>query len=137
MNLKYRLTIEIFQHLKNTASVTDHNTVDELFVSVWKNTNHTKGLALTKIGLGYLVDSLELTQWKFSIPDVTSGDFVMMDRYMHYPYYLVPKRTNTHNNLVLFDESTATQLVLYSNDLKLLLHAYDSDSVRPVIKHQK
>lgn len=136
MNLKHRLTVEVFQHLKNNNNA-DYHTVDELFVSIWKNTSHTKGLALTKVGLDYLVNSLELQQWKFSMSDVTSGDFVMMDRYMSYPYYLVPKKTKTHKNLVLFDESTATQLVLYSNDLKLLLHAYDNDSIRPVIKHQK
>ena len=47
----------------------------------------------------------------FSIPEITSGDFVMMDRYMSYPYYFVQRKTKTHKNLVLFDESTATTLL--------------------------
>ena len=133
MNLKYQLTVKIFQQLNDT----EKTTIDNLFLSVWKNTNHTNGLALTKPGLNYLVESLDLKQWKFSIPEITSGDVVMMDRYMIYPYYLVSKKTKTHKNLIIFDESTATQLVLYNNNLRLLLSAYDNDSTVPVIKHQK
>ena len=74
---------------------------------------------------------------EISIPDITSGDVVMMDRYMIYPYYFVSQKTNTHKNLIIFDESTATQLLLYNNNLRLLLSAYDNDSDIPVIKHQK
>lgn len=133
MNLKYRLTIEIFQQLTDTKKPT----VDDLFLSVWKNSSHTNRLALTKTGLNYLVDLLNLEQWKFSIPNITSGDVVMMDRYMTYPYYLVSRKTKTHKNLIIFDESTATQLVLYDNNLRLWLSAYDNDSAIPVIKHQK
>jgi hypothetical protein len=133
MNLKYRLTVEIFQQLEDT----EKTTIDNLFLSVWKNTNHTNGLALTKTGLTYLTDTLNLEQWKFSMPDITSGDVVMMDRYMIYPYYLVSQKTKTHKNLIIFDESTATQLLLYNNNLRLLLSAYDNDSAVPVIKHQK
>ena len=133
MNLKYQLTVKIFQQLNDT----EKNTIDNLFLSVWKNTNHTNGLALTKTGLNYLAESLNLKQWKFSIPEITSGDVVMMDRYMIYPYYFVSQKTNTHKNLIIFDESTATQLLLYNNNLRLLLSAYDNDSDIPVIKHQK
>jgi len=133
MNLKHQLTVKIYQQLEDT----EKPAIDNLFSSVWKNTNHVNGLALTKTGLNYLVDLLNLEQWKFSIPDITSGDVVMMDRYMIYPYYFVSQKTNTHKNLIIFDESTATQLLLYNNNLRLLLSAYDNDSDIPVIKHQK
>ena len=133
MNLKHQLTVKIYQQLEDN----EKPAIDNLFSSVWKNTNHVNGLALTKTGLNYLVDLLNLEQWKFSIPDITSGDVVMMDRYMIYPYYFVSQKTNTHKNLIIFDESTATQLLLYNNNLRLLLSAYDNDSDIPVIKHQK
>ena len=133
MNLKYQLTVKILQQLNDT----EKPAIDDLFLTVWKNTSHANGLALTKTGLNYLVDLLNLEQWKFSIPDITSGDVVMMDRYMIYPYYFVSQKTNTHKNLIIFDESTATQLLLYNNNLRLLLSAYDNDSDIPVIKHQK
>jgi len=133
MNLKHQLTVKIYQQLEDN----EKPAIDNLFSSVWKNTNHVNGLALTKTGLNYLVDLLNLEQWKFSIPEITSGDVVMMDRYMIYPYYLVSQKTKTHKNLIIFDESTATQLVLYNNNLRLLLSAYDNDSTLPVIKHRK
>ena len=133
MKLKHQLTVKVYQHLQDNKNTT----IDELFVSIWKNTTYTNGMALTKLGLEYFVDLLDLEQWKVSIPEITSGDFVMMDRYMSYPYYFVQKKTKTHKNLVLFDESTATQLVLYNNDIKLFLSAYDNDSDRPVIRRQK
>jgi hypothetical protein len=133
MKLKHQLTVKVYQHLQDNKNIT----IDDLFVSIWKNTNYTNGMALTKLGLEYFVNLLDLKQWKFSIPDITSGDVVMMDRYMIYPYYLVSQKTKTHKNLIIFDESTATQLVLYNNDIKLFLSAYDNDSDRPVIRRQK
>jgi hypothetical protein len=137
MNLKYRLTIAVYETLKDPNGVVFHhnfNNIDELFKSIWKNTSSAGGMALTTLGLEYFINLLKLQYWDFTVLDVVSADLLMMERYMTSPYSLVPSKSKHYRNLILFDETVATQLVLYGGDLKLFLAAQDSASDRPVTK---
>lgn len=137
MNYKYQLTIAVYNAIYGTDGTGTNKEflgLDSLFKSIWKNTNRTNGLALTTMGLDYFINTLELEHWEFNVQNVVSADLLMMERYMISPYSLVLGKSKNHMNLVLFEESIAAQLVLYNNDLKMLLSAHDSASDRPVIK---
>ena len=132
---KHNLTIALFSKLNATS--TQFNNLDELFKTIWKNTSQNSSWALTNSGVDHLVNQLELEHWEFVVPDIVSADILMMQRYMTSPYQLVLNKSKNHKNLILFDESTATQLILYNNDLKLFLAAHDSSSNNPVTKRKK
>lgn len=137
MNHKHQLTVAVYEALRNPAGVVfthNHRGIDDLFKAVWKNTSLTGGMALTSLGTEYFINLLNLQHWDFSVSTTTSADILMMERYMPSPYYLTPGKSKTHKNLILFDETVATQLILYNNDLKLFLRAYDGASDRPITK---
>ena len=137
MNHKHRLTVAVYEALRNPDGVVfsaGFDGIDGLFKTMWKNTSLTAGMALTDVGLGYLIKLLELEHWTFAAPGIVSADLVMMERYMTTPYHLVPQRNKDQKNLVLFDSSTASQLLLYGSDLKQFLRAHDTASKRPVTK---
>lgn len=137
MNPKYRLTVAVYEALRNPSGVVfshNFNGIDDLFKSIWKNTSHSNGMALTALGVEYLINLLDLQHWDFSVAATTSADILMMERYMTSPYYLTVGKSKNHRNLILFDETVATQLILYNNDLKLFLRAQDSASDRPITK---
>ena len=132
---KHHLTIALFSKLNATSS--EFSNLDELFKTIWKNTSKNSGWALTNSGVDYLVNRLELEHWEFVVPNIVSADMLMMQRYMTSPYQLLLNKSKNHKNLILFDELTATQLILYNNDLKLFLAAYDSSSNKPITKQKK
>ena len=136
MHPKYRLTIAVYNELVAQQKLPKSSySIDEVFKSIWKTSNTSHGMALTQVGLVYLRDILDLAHWNFSIEVNTSGTILMMERYMTSPYYLIPKRSNSHTNLILFDEIVAAQLMLYGNDLKAFLLAQDSASDNPISRH--
>lgn len=143
MNLsKYRLTVSLYEALRNPdgviAAAPGLASVDDLFKVVWKNTSLTGGMALTETGLKHFVKTLGLAHWGFSVEIATSATILMMERYMTTPYFLISGRVvKQRENLVLFSENVATQLILYGNDLKTFLEAQDNASERPVIKQRK
>jgi hypothetical protein len=92
-------------------------------------------MALTNLGCEYFITLLELQHWDFAVETNTSAVILMMERYMTSPYYLTMGKGKNHRNLILFDETVATQLILYNNDLKLFLQAQDSASDRPITKN--
>ena len=137
MNHKHRLTVAVYEALKNPDGVIFNHSfggVDDLFKAMWKNTSLTGGMALTSLGVEYLINLLELNHWDFSVETSTSATILMMERYMTSPYYLTMGKSKNHRNLILFSETVATQLILYNNDLKSFLTAHDSASDRPIIK---
>lgn len=139
MNHKQRLTVAVYQELRDPSGVLtyvhDAESTDDVFKTMWKNTSLTGGMALTDLGVQYLVEILDLAHWQFSVDINTSAVILMMERYMTTPYYLTSKKSKHHCNLVLFCENTATQLILYNNDLQAFLRAQDIASARPVTKH--
>lgn len=137
MNHKHRLTVAVYEALRNPDGlVFNHNFsgADDLFKAIWKNTSTNGGMALTSLGCEYFINLLELEYWDFAVETNTSATILMMERYMTTPYYLTMGKSKNHRNLILFDESVATQLILYGNDLKSFLLAQDSASDRPITK---
>ena len=126
MNLsKYRLTVAIYEALRNPDGVVhpaalDSPGPDELFKTIWKNTSHNNGLALTATGLEYFIKLLQLEHWDFAVETNTSATILMMERYMTSPYYLTMGKGTKHKKLILFDESVATQLILYGNEIFMI-----------------
>jgi hypothetical protein len=138
MNLKYRLTVEIYHALHDPDGVVfhhNHSTVDNLFKAVWKNTAHSSGMGLTSTGVEYLTNLLKLQYWDFVAEPTTSANLLMMDRYMTSPYYLSHNKGKNHRNLILFDEEVAAQLILFGKDLTLFLKAHDGASDKPITRH--
>ena len=137
MNHKHRLTVAVYEALRNPDGVVfDHSFdgADNLFKAMWKNTSVTGGMALTSLGCEYFINLLDLQHWDFAVETNTSGVILMMERYMSTPYYLTMGKGKNYRNLILFDESVATQLILYGNDLECFLRAQDSASDRPIAK---
>lgn len=137
MNPKHRLTVAVYEILTDSNGVAydpKFVAVDDLFKAMWKNTSTNSGMALTGLGCDYLINLLDLEHWDFVVETNTSATILMMERYMTLPYYLTMGKSKNHRNLILFDETVATQLILYGNDLKAFLLAQDSSSNRPVLK---
>lgn len=132
---KHNLTIALFSRLNSNDK--QFNNLDELFKTIWKNTSKNSGWALTNSGVDCLVNQLDLAHWEFVVPNIVSADMLMMQRYMTSPYQLSLNKSKNHKNLILFDELSATQLILYNNDLKLFLAAQDSASNKPITKQKK
>ena len=131
MNLKYKLTSSVYDSKKHK-----YKDLSSLFVAMWKNTSIHGGLALTVTGFECLADTLDLAHWTISIDEkdiTTSGDLLMLERYMTVPFYF-HYRLKQKSKLVVFDESVAAQLILYGNNLKLFLQSHDSASNNPIKK---
>jgi hypothetical protein len=137
MNPKHRLTVAVWNALRDPDGVVFNHGfggIDDLFKAIWKNTSVSGGMALTSLGCEYFINLLELEYWSFAVETNTSATILMMERYMTTPYHLTMGKSKNHRNLILFDESVATQLILYGNDLKSFLLAQDSASDRPISK---
>lgn len=140
MSLKHQLTVAVYTQIGADGIGYTHargiSSIDDLFIQMWKNTGINRGMALTGYGLECLVNVIELENWAIDVDtkNIRSADLIMLDRYMLYPYYFFYPSTRKKKNLVLFNESTVAQLILYSNDLKLFLDAHDSASEHPVLK---
>lgn len=136
MSLKHQITVKVYSQLSNYELAQKVDSVDHLYLQLWKHTRSNRGMALTGYGLECLINVLELKHWSIDVDtkNIRSADLIMLDRYMLHPYYFFYPSTRKRKNLVLFDESTVAQLMLYNNDLKLFLDAQDTASNRPVLK---
>ena len=140
MSLKHKLTVAVYNQISvdgiGYAHAQGLSSIDDLFIQMWKNTGINRGMALTGYGLECLVNVLELKSWEIDVDtkNIRSADLIMLDRYMTSPYYFFYPSTRKRKNLVLFEESTVAQLMLYNNDLKLFLDAHDSASDSPVLR---
>ena len=135
MNPKHRLTVAVWNALRDPDILLhrfNHEGIDKLFKAMWKNPSVSGGMALTSLGCEYFINLLDLQHWSFAVETNTSATILMMERYMTTPYYLTMGKSKNHRNLILFDESVATQLILYGNDLKSFLLAQDGTSDRPI-----
>lgn len=140
MSLKHKITVAVYNKISVDGMGYTHarglSSIDDLFIQMWKNTGLNRGMALTGYGLECLVNVLTLKSWEIDVDtkNIRSADLIMLDRYMTAPYFFFYPSTRKRKNLVLFDESTVAQLMLYNNDLKLFLDAQDAASNRPVLK---
>ncbi len=143
MNLKHQIAVEIYNTLQDSVftmstrvgSVKLDNT-DSIFKATWKNTAYSGGFALTEVGVELLIDVLKLQHWVLDVQvlNPTSGDILMLERYVNAPFYAKFNQRGK-GKFTVFDQSIASQILLYGNDLKLFLKSYDYASAVPITKN--
>jgi hypothetical protein len=130
MSLKHRLTVSLAEVLNNGISRVLMHDMDQLYSQVWKNPSLKGGLALTEFGFQQLSTRLNLEFWSVEIDDnsFTSADIIRLNRYLQIPFYLQLKNSRPIGKkpvIIVFSESIAAQLILYSGNLKQFLEAHD------------
>lgn len=144
MNLKHQISVEIYNTLQNYPTEimqfgsADLSNIDSIFKATWRNTACSGGFALTEIGVRLLIDVLKLENWTLNVQllNPTSGDLLMLERYVRKPFYARFNRTGVSKSskFTVFDQNIASQILLYGNDLKLFLKSQDFASDIPIIK---
>lgn len=130
MSLKHRLTVSLAEVLNNGISRVMSHDMDQLYSQVWKNPSFKGGLALTEFGFQQLSTRLNLEFWSVEIDDnsFTSVDIIRLSRHLQVPFYLQLKNSRPIGKkpvIIVFSESIAAQLILYSGNLKQFLAAHD------------
>lgn len=117
MTSKRQLTLEW-----NSLLGRELNHLDAFHNQVWRNIRPEGGYRLTQFGHDVL-QSIGIKNWTIKIkntPTHTGNTLLAMDRYLERPYYV----DNRRHNIIVYDEDTATQLLLYDGDLASFLAAH-------------
>ena len=89
----------------------------DCYFCIWHNVLPTGGLRLTPQGYLILSTELEFSFWTTKIStDLTLRILHDIEKKINCPYYLLSK------TIVVFDERTAVELALFSNNLELYLN---------------
>jgi hypothetical protein len=113
-DLKETLT-KIF--LSQAAMPTDDVTVKKYMLLWWKNCRQklNTGLCLTEAGYDFLNETLKLKSYVIPFPKdftFTNQIILFMDQYVDCPHFYTKK------SIIVFKESKACELLLFSGDLR-------------------
>jgi hypothetical protein len=126
------------------ACTEDHNwTLDSAMQKWWKNNHHGTGfkLRLTRSGMNFVVDSLKLPTWEFSIlpmiinhSDISQSELrslLVLDRYCPCPYFLSVEQFTIKKAMILslLDSKEAMSFVMFGGFgayLKNLVRQYQN-----------
>ena len=108
--------------------------IDKLHWKVWKRPYGPHGYRLTEFGYMSMDNILKIQCWKIPLTitnkRINSQDILRLDRYLTSPFFISakynPKSKENPYTFFTFDESIASQLLLYGSDLKYYLQALDS-----------
>lgn len=99
----------------------DVRNLQKFYSLIWRNLRPGGGLRLTKYGEECL-EQLKINKFHVKIRNTNrAGQTILyMDRYLDSPYAI----DNRKNEIVVYDEQLATQLLLYDGDLSAFLDAF-------------
>ena len=118
MRDKKKLTQELVALLPEEQRISP----ESAFGAWWYNLRSTGGLRLTTTGYMIFVDYLDLTQYKFCIPDAHEFNLrtvIALDRQLELPYYIVIKK-GAPVSVIFFGSKEAMLVNLYGNLQKFL-----------------
>jgi hypothetical protein len=110
-----RLYTKIF--LKEANIQADEKTIKQYIRKIWKNPRDKLqgSLSLSKDGFNFVVNTLKLKFYIIDVKEIIEINkrlILELEKNIKYPYYI------EHNKLFLFDEKTASYIILMSGDLK-------------------
>lgn len=117
MTSKRQLTLDWCLSLGRPASE-----LEQVYHQIWRNIKPDGGYRLTQLGFEVLRE-LGIKHFNIRIKGdwVNNGNNILaMDRFLEDPYFI----DNRRQQIVVFSEELATQLMLYSGDLKAFLDAH-------------
>lgn len=104
----------------------DNRSLETIFLKMWRNVQAGGGYRLTQSGHEWMQElGVKGHLIRMPLADTYTGYqsghmLLKLDRYLPVPYYL------QHQKLYVYDESYATQLLLYAGDLKAF---FDANSI--------
>lgn len=115
-NKKQKLTMEWSSLIGR-----DVRNLQRFYSLIWRNLRPEGGLRLTKYGEECL-DQLGIAKFRVKIRNTnrTGQTVLYMDRYLDSPYAI----DNRKNEIIVYDEQLATQILLYDGDLAAFLDAF-------------
>lgn len=117
--------------------------IDKLHWKIWKKPYGPYGYCLTEFGHVAFERFIKIKNWTVPIKSsssITSQDILRLDRHVSTPFFLskipiklsakwgIVNTVNAPYAFISYDESTATQLIMYDGDLKYFLEALDIGS---------
>lgn len=99
----------------------DVRNLQRFYSLIWRNLRPEGGLRLTQYGEECL-EQLNIQKFHVKIRNTnrTGQTVLYMDRYLDSPYAI----NNKKNEIIVYDEQLATQLLLYDGDLAAFLDAF-------------
>jgi hypothetical protein len=115
MSSEKRLFTKIF--LKEAKIPIDEKTIKQYIKKIWKNPRDKLqgGLSLSKDGFDFIVNVLKLQYYTIDVKEIVEINkklILDLEKNINYPYYVEDKK------LYLFDEKTASYIILLAGDLK-------------------
>lgn len=113
---KRKLAFDWYQQLPGRST-----SFDEFYSAVWQNIRDNGGMRLTPYGI-LILQAINYEKWGIKVKNTPKNGLILvqMDKYLDSPYYTDGRK----NLLVVYDESIATQLILYDGDLAAYLNAF-------------
>jgi hypothetical protein len=90
----------------------------------WKNPTDPNSLRLSLAGLQFVKSNLKMQSYEFALSEELSNrNLLQLERLFKGMYYLLKRQ-----KIIVFEETEATMLTLYGNDLKSYLENLESTS---------